>query len=211
MTELSGRHFIILPSLENIPNGYNVCYTASLMRRQPDYYLVIDVEATCDDNDRLPRYEKEIIEMGAVMVDGDTLELIDEFQSFVRPVRHPKLTPFCIDLTTIRQIEVETAPRFPDMMQKFSRWIRLYPGFLFASWGKYDRIQIERDCDYHRVDYTLGRGHLNLKSAYAKSQSLGRPIGMAAAVRRSGLHLQGTHHRGIDDARNIARLLPLIV
>ena len=31
---------------------------------------------------------------------------------------------------------------------------------------------------------------------------------MAGALRRVGLTLQGTHHRGIDDARNIARLLP---
>jgi inhibitor of KinA sporulation pathway (predicted exonuclease) len=34
---------------------------------------------------------------------------------------------------------------------------------------------------------------------------------MAAALRRVGLPLRGTHHRGIDDARNIARLLPWIV
>lgn len=181
------------------------------MRRRPEYYLVIDVEATCDDNDRIPRYEKEIIEMGAVMVEADTLELIDEFQSFVRPVRHSTLTPFCIDLTTIRQIEVDTAPRFGDMMASMARWLKLYPGFLFTSWGKYDLIQIERDCDYHHVQYPLGRGHLNLKKEYAKRQSLPKPVGMTLALKRSGLYLQGTHHRGIDDARNIARLLPYIV
>jgi 3'-5' exoribonuclease 1 len=35
--------------------------------------------------------------------------------------------------------------------------------------------------------------------------------GMAGALRRVGLQLQGTHHRGIDDARNIARLLPWVL
>ncbi|GIS61919.1 MAG: hypothetical protein CM1200mP2_41440 [Planctomycetaceae bacterium] len=34
---------------------------------------------------------------------------------------------------------------------------------------------------------------------------------MAAALKEVGLELRGTHHRGIDDARNIARLLPFIV
>jgi 3'-5' exoribonuclease 1 len=31
---------------------------------------------------------------------------------------------------------------------------------------------------------------------------------MDGALRRVGLDLVGTHHRGIDDARNIARVLP---
>jgi inhibitor of KinA sporulation pathway (predicted exonuclease) len=36
-------------------------------------------------------------------------------------------------------------------------------------------------------------------------------MGMAAALRRCHLPLHGTLHRGIDDARNIARLLPFVV
>ena len=41
------------------------------------------------------------------------------------------------------------------------------------------------------------------------SQVLGetKGYGMGAALRRVGLPLVGTHHRGIDDARNIVRLL----
>ena len=45
------------------------------------------------------------------------------------------------------------------------------------------------------------------------SQQLGEEQrhGMAGALRRVGLPLVGTHHRGIDDARNIARLLPWVL
>jgi len=31
---------------------------------------------------------------------------------------------------------------------------------------------------------------------------------MARALQMTGLALEGTHHRALDDARNIARLLP---
>ncbi|MDF2697512.1 MAG: Inhibitor of the KinA pathway to sporulation, putative exonuclease, partial [Labilithrix sp.] len=31
------------------------------------------------------------------------------------------------------------------------------------------------------------------------------------ALEHAGLTLEGTHHRGIDDARNIARLLPWLL
>jgi inhibitor of KinA sporulation pathway (predicted exonuclease) len=34
---------------------------------------------------------------------------------------------------------------------------------------------------------------------------------MAQALRLAEIELQGTHHRGIDDARNIARLMPFIL
>src|SRR3546814_5917522 len=42
----------------------------------------------------MARAEMEIIEIGAVMVERATLRALDEFQAFVRPVRHPHLTAF---------------------------------------------------------------------------------------------------------------------
>ena len=54
---------------------------------QPSDYLVIDLEATCDDGGAVPKREMEIIEIGAVLVDGSSWAPLAEFQSFVRPVR----------------------------------------------------------------------------------------------------------------------------
>jgi len=34
---------------------------------------------------------------------------------------------------------------------------------------------------------------------------------MAKALKRVGITLEGTHHRGIDDARNMAKLMPFII
>lgn len=179
--------------------------------RSPDYYLVIDVEATCSEDDSVPRNQMEIIEIGAVIAEALTLDVIDEFQTFVKPVRHPKLTKFCRDLTTIRQIEVEIAPLYSVAMQRLTKWLRAYPHFVFCSWGDYDRVQFERDCYYHNVPYPLGKQHINLKKTFAQNQGLRKQIGMTVALRKAGLSLRGTHHRGIDDARNIAQLLPFSV
>ena len=55
----------------------------------------------------------EIIEIGAVMVDRETLSIVDEFQTFIKPIRHPILTDFCKQLTSITQSQVDTAPTFP--------------------------------------------------------------------------------------------------
>jgi len=170
------------------------------------YFLVIDLEATCDENHRLPSHEMETIEVGAVLVEGDTLAPVGEFQSFVRPVRHPVLRPFCTRLTSITQAQVQEAPGFPAVMEQLRAFLAGRPA-LFCSWGAYDRKQLDQDARFHRIALPLGERHFNIKQGFA-DQLRERPSGMAGALKRVGLPLRGTHHRGIDDARNIARLLP---
>lgn len=52
--------------------------------------------------------------------------------------------------------------------------------------------------------------HLNLKTEFAAWKGV-RRCGMAAALKYLDLPLVGTHHRGIDDARNIARIAQLML
>ena len=172
--------------------------------QQPPYYLVVDLEATCDDAGAVPRDESEIIEIGAVLVDGETLCAVDEYQTFVRPVLHPKLTAFCTELTTIRQADVDDAPRFPEVSPQLREF---GAGAAFCSWGNYDRHQLAADARRHAIPMPLPGPHLNLKELFAKTMG-GKRQGMRGALARVGITATGTHHRGIDDARNIARLLP---
>ncbi len=172
---------------------------------EPTRYLVVDLEATCDDMHALPREETEIIEIGAVLVDAVTLEPLEEFQSFVRPVKHPRLTPFCINLTTITQADVVRAPTFRFVAPKLAAFGQ---GALFCSWGGYDKNQLDRDARRAGIRSPLGPRHLNLKEMFARAAGESSQLGTNMALRRVGLTPTGTHHRGIDDARNIARLLP---
>jgi 3'-5' exoribonuclease 1 len=171
------------------------------------YFLVIDLEATCDEERRIRAREMEIIEIGAVLVDAETLLPVAEHQTFVKPVRHPVLTDFCTKLTTITQADVENAPGFPEAIAALERFIGGRDA-LFCSWGDYDRGQFEQDAEFHQVPLPFGGRHLNVKKQFSAQLGEEKRYGMAGALRRVGLALEGTHHRGIDDARNIARLLP---
>lgn len=173
------------------------------------HYLVIDFEATCCDLGTVPRHAMEIIEFGVVMTDAD-FRVVDEFQSFVKPVRHPRLTPFCMQLTSIRQQDVDAAPSFPECVAAFGAWLSRYRDFAFCSWGDYDRNQLQQDCDFHRIANPLPAPHCNVKQLFSEHQSLKKKYGLSGAIEKAGLAFSGTHHRGIDDARNIARLLPYI-
>jgi inhibitor of KinA sporulation pathway (predicted exonuclease) len=175
-----------------------------------DFYLVIDFEATCCNQGSVPREKMEIIEIGAVMVDAKTWTVVDEFQSFIRPVRYPQLTPFCTQLTSITQADVDGAPGFAEFVGNFKAWLYRYQDFVFCSWGDYDLHQLRQDCAFHRLPSPIGAPHRNVKRIMAERHNLAKKPGLGEAIRMVGLRFSGTAHRGIDDARNIARLLPWI-
>ena len=178
-----------------------------------EHILVVDLEATCCDLQSIPRHQMETIEIGAVMVATDSLEIIDEFQTFIKPLRHPVLTKFCLNLTSITQIEVDNAPTFPDAIKLWQPWLSQFDKTIFGSWGDYDRKQLQQDSKHHHIDlpYPVSSNHVNLKEIFSTTQGLNKRYGMAQALNLANIALTGTHHRGIDDARNISKLLPYIL
>jgi len=169
--------------------------------------LVVDLEATCSDTD--PAFDMETIEIGACWVGVDGL-VLDRFQSFVRPVVNPQLTAFCTSLIGIRQADIDSAPLFPDAAAALRDFVSQHqqPGSVWASWGAYDRKQLDRDSARHGVATPIALGHENLKRRFAKARRIGKEVGMVKACELVGLALAGTHHRALDDALNVARLLP---
>lgn len=176
-----------------------------------DYYLVLDLEATCCDKGSIKRHEMEIIEIGAVMVEAENLAVIDEFQTFIKPIRHPVLTEFCTSLTSIAQAQVDLAPSYPEASDRLKQWLSNYSNAVFGSWGDYDRNQFKQDSKFHKVPFPIAYPHVNLKPLFTITQDLPKRYGMAEALQVANIPLEGTHHRGIDDARNIAKLLPYIL
>jgi inhibitor of KinA sporulation pathway (predicted exonuclease) len=171
--------------------------------------IVVDVEATCWDEPR-PRNRMEIIEIGAVRLDAG-LQVVDELDLFVRPVVEPTLSAFCTDLTSITQAEVDAADPFSMVFPTFAEWIGDGEHRL-GTWGAYDVGQFRLDCVRHGVAFPewFETGHRNLKTEFAAWRGV-RRCGMAKALEHLGHPLEGTHHRGSDDARNIARIAQLLL
>jgi inhibitor of KinA sporulation pathway (predicted exonuclease) len=170
------------------------------------YYMIVDLEATCSNDQTVPRDEMEIIEIGAVMLSSTTFELESEFQTFVRPVRHPDLTAFCMSLTGIAQADVLNAPSFPEALSAMKEWMSDFKDSIFCSWGAYDRKQFLQDCEFHHIAYPFHAGHLNLKAEACRMLSR-KAMGIGEAIRQLGMEFEGSPHRGLDDARNIARIV----
>lgn len=175
------------------------------MASRLDRVLVIDVESTCWEAAPPPGEESEIIEIGICVLDVASADRIARDSIFVRPERS-RVGDFCARLTTLTQAEVESGLSFADACGVLKKRF-LAKDRLFASWGDYDRRQFERQCHARGVAYPFGPTHLNVKNLFALVHGLEHEVGIDEALARVGLPLEGTHHRGGDDAWNIARLL----
>ncbi len=81
---------------------------------------------------------------------------------------------------------------------------------LFASYGGYDYNQFQRQFDQHQLPSCFGpleTHHMNVKKEFARLMGLKHPVGMDGALQLLNIPLEGTHHRGADDSRNIAKIL----
>ncbi|MEM8973515.1 MAG: 3'-5' exonuclease [Pseudomonadota bacterium] len=173
--------------------------------------LIVDLEATCSSDPAIPPGKMETIEIGAVVVETKQFQIVTEYQCFIRPVRNPVLTDFCTELTGISQAMVSDAGSFFEVFGAFEDWIgQSAATAAFCSWGAYDRRQLEQDCAMHGRPYTMPP-HANLKELFSVRQNSKKRFGMARALQLCGVELAGQHHRALDDAKNIAQLLPWIV
>ena len=171
-------------------------------------YIIYDLEATCWENDYEARGKKrEIIEIGGVMVDeyGDVKS---RFESFVQPIVHPMLSDFCQRLTSISQVDVNQADKFPEVIADFQDWIGLNSDeeYLLCSWGFFDRSALIKDCALHNLESRWARQHISLKDQYPRIKNTGRAVGMKKALHIEGFEFEGTQHRAIDDALNLVKI-----
>jgi inhibitor of KinA sporulation pathway (predicted exonuclease) len=179
--------------------------------------LVVDLEATCWENQITPDGERqsiqnmEILELGCALATrkGDLLDL----RSFlVRPLRNPVLSDFCTELTGITQLMVDNAPTYPEAIKALNLWLQgPSDDFIWCSWGNYDRLHVaaqSAECEIPTI--LLDYPHLNLKRIWRRTTGQRKKTGLINALALHGLTFEGDLHRGVDDARNIIKLLPFM-
>lgn len=175
------------------------------MARSLDVMLVVDVESTCWEGSPPPGQASEIIEIGLCPVDLRTLERTEKRSILVKPVQS-EISEFCTSLTTLTADMFTDATTLADAVRTLKKEFRSKDR-LWASWGDYDRRQFERVCKDQKVGYPFGPSHLNVKSLFATAVGSDREMGLDGAYEHLGLEMEGTHHRGDDDAWNIAGVL----
>ena len=202
----------------------------------PDYFCVIDFEATCLDGRHIspqeiiefPAIMVEASSMRIIPEEENGL-----FHSYVRPVHHPRLSAFCTELTGIQQSTVDAAPQFTQVFHNFICFLQswdidvyrhekaLYQEesvpmpkrVVFVTHGDWDlKTMLPSQCTLSSVKIPpIMRSWANIKDIFRtlpkKPRRQVRGLGMASMLDILDLELIGHHHSGIDDTRNISRIL----
>jgi inhibitor of KinA sporulation pathway (predicted exonuclease) len=166
--------------------------------------VVLDVEATCWKEGVLSR-KKETIEIGAVLLVLDRAQSKwPEFQTFVRPLRLPRLSSFCRELTGITQESIDAAPSFPEALRLFLDWSEPLEQVVLATWSRYDLWQLDLDLEAHGLP-KLAIPFLDVKKLAARFVGAKSFEETARALDLDRVAIE--RHRAVADARRTARIL----
>lgn len=159
--------------------------------------IIFDLEATCIEDNR--GYTMETIEIGAIDNFGNV------FSSFVKPIVNPILSAYCKNLTTITQEDVDNADTFDLVILDFIRFI---DGDKILSWGEFDKNQLVRDLELHRLDMYKNQitdNYKNLKDYYKEVTGF-KAKGTRKVMNKLGIEFVGTQHRAITDSINLQKI-----
>ncbi|KAF5201496.1 Eri1 exoribonuclease [Thalictrum thalictroides] len=184
-----------------------------LQSQQFDYLLVLDLEG-----------KVEILEFPVIMIDLKTLRFVDFFHRFVRPVKmdEQRVNEYIegkYGKIGVDRVWHDTAITFQEVLQEFEDWMarnnlrdKKSGGSLlraaFVTCGNWDlKTKIPQQCKDSNIklpSYFLE--WINLKDIYLNFYKR-EARGMRTMMDELQIPLLGTHHLGIDDSKNIVRVM----
>ena len=170
-------------------------------------YVVFDLEFNQGFDKKLNKTvsnEKcpfEIVQIGAVKLNSN-LEMIDTFNSFVKPNIYKEIHPFIKKMTNITNEDVKNAPSFPEAFSMFKAFMNNNNNVL-CVWGNGDLKELYRNIKYYNLSTeNLSNTYINVQhhaSIYFNNPT-GRSIGLQNAITLLELNQDKSYHNALNDA-----------
>lgn len=162
------------------------------------YILVLDLEMLCD-NPPLAREAMEIIEIGIVVLNSNTLEEVNRISKVVKPINCVILSEYCKNLTHIGQEEIDTAT---DLVSTFNEILKELPPIndcVWCGWGN-DSIWLQDELKAKGSSVEFFNKFINLKLRDGKRR------GLSKALKANNIVQTLPAHRALADAISTADL-----
>ncbi|MDY4921104.1 MAG: exonuclease domain-containing protein [Phascolarctobacterium sp.] len=176
-------------------------------------FLLVDFEFTTYTRPvgRPSAYFSEIIEIGALLLDGETFKEMARYQSFVKPRFYPKQAKDSMDFCMITEKDMKKAAEFPDMVKKLGEMY--VPGeTYFVAWGDSDFKVLDTACKRYKVENPISfADYLDLAEAYKLMKGDSYTTRLKAATEEQEVDTAGLWHTAFDDANNTGKLLHKLV
>ena len=149
-----------------------------------------------------PGQYKEVVQIGAVKLDGRTLAVVGEFDLLVKPRINPVLSPYFETLTGITNKEV--AARGVDFAQAYARFADFAGDGPIMAFGHDEWILEENLRLYGIADYRALPRFADLRTWFAACNVDPRGMLSCEIAPSLGLKVGGRAHNALDDARSMA-------
>ena len=170
-------------------------------------FTVFDLEYTAWDCSMArhwlaPGEFKEVVQIGAVRLDGKSLAVLDEFELLVRPRINPVLSPYFEKLTGITNEDVAArGVDFADAYRCFADFVGDNP---ITAFGHDERILAENLRLYGIADFSPLPRFWDLRGWFAACNIDPRGLLSCEIAPSLGLPVRGRAHNALDDARSMA-------
>lgn len=176
-------------------------------------YIVFDLEfnqgfdKTLNKTVSNERCPFEIIQIGAIKLDSN-FNIIDTFNSYVRPEIYKNIHPFVGKMTGITLKDVVDAPSFAKVYKDFKKFISGKNPIL-CVWGTGDLKELYRNITYYDLpSKSLPKSYINIQhyaSNYFENPA-GKSIGLQNAIQILGLNQDKSYHDALNDAYYTAQV-----
>jgi inhibitor of KinA sporulation pathway (predicted exonuclease) len=164
--------------------------------------LYLDLEWTCWDAPPPPGMQPEIIEIGLVEMNLDTLDIIQEGTYFVRP-RRWEISLMCANLTGITADDVRSAAPLSEVLGVLIRKFEPQKKPC-CTWGD-DVSVIAKTCQGLGLVSPF-RHPVDLAKVFQSAFAIKEQKSLRAAIQMLDLEFDGVPHGALPDARNTARI-----
>lgn len=165
-------------------------------------FIILDLEWNGAYSKRFKRFVNEIIEFGAVKVDGGFNKL-GTFEALIKPQIGKKISGKIKDLTSITNEDLEGGLQFLQAVSKFRKWAG---DCVIMTWGTSDILALIENCRYF-----YGKRRIPFLNRYADLQAYcekmlgcgggGDQMGLSTAAQALNIDMSKfEHHRAVDDS-----------
>lgn len=151
---------------------------------------------------------REIIQIGAVRLNGKDLREVDSIDLYVKPRRNPELSPYIIDLTGISQNQIDSRGLdFLEAMARFAEWVGDSD---VHSYGN-DKEVLEENCMVCDVSFPMHDVHFRDICDVFRRRGIDVSLYHSGTIIEAfGVCPQRRPHNSLNDVRNIVDALRML-
>jgi inhibitor of KinA sporulation pathway (predicted exonuclease) len=144
---------------------------------------------------------REVVQIGAVKADAQTLQTLAEFDVLVRPRINEKLSSYFEDLTGITNAAL--AERGVDFREAHARFVAFCDGAPMLSFGRDDLVLTHNLALYGIRDAPPLPMHRNIAIWLNENGIVTKHLHACDIARACGAQFAGRAHDALDDARSL--------